>query len=454
VEVNSRGRKSEARLLSIRDGEQIKDVLFQMLPAAVIGGRTVDEEGDPLADVAVFAQRKKPGGKLETAGTERTNDRGEFRFHGLFPGRYLIVAFPPPDFHDYDRQHERTNADSRKPDLRYLPTYYPGVFDAAQASLVTLRAGEEMPLNLTLVPAQTYRVRGIVTGIPADKKVAVELTSTVNQAILRSNEADENGQFEVRGVPPGTYLARASIGAEDQMMTAQQRVEIVAADVDGVKLTPMRSFVVTGEVISDARRRSSGMRYTVDLRLLEAADDSEFFINLEALGQNAAADQFGRFQWNNVRPGRYSVQVYSEDRDTFLKSVMLGESEVDTGFTLRGPASLTVVLGQSGGRLEGIVTDHDQPVADATVVFVPEEKYRKIRSHFAIASTDQRGNFTVRGLAPGTYSAFAWQDVDDGLYYDSSFLKSQEANATSVKVEERSQQSVALKLSAVGEEWR
>ena len=93
-------------------------------------------------------------------------------------------------------------------------------------------------------------------------------------------------------------------------------------------------------------------------------------------------------------------------------------------------------------------------MTDATIVFVPEEKYRKIRARFASATSDQRGHFTVRGLAPGTYSAYAWQDVDDKLYYDASFLKSQEANATSVKVDARSQQSIELKLSAIGEEWR
>jgi hypothetical protein len=87
-------------------------------------------------------------------------------------------------------------------------------------------------------------------------------------------------------------------------------------------------------------------------------------------------------------------------------------------------------------------------------VFVPEQRYRRIRQRFLVATSDQRGQFTVRGLAPGTYSAYAWQDIEDGLYYDAGFLKSQEANGASVKVEAGSQQKIELKLSSIAEEWR
>jgi hypothetical protein len=454
VEINARGRKSEGHLLSLREGEEIKDLSLQMLPTAIISGRIVDEDGDPMPDAVVFVQRKKPGAKLETAGSERTNDLGEFRFHGLFPGQYVIVVMPAPDFRDYERQHEKAAKDAAQPDMRYLATYYPGTYDAAQASVVTLRPGDELPVNLTLFPARTYRVRGIVTGIPAGQKVAVELTSVINQAILRSNEAEEGGQFEVRGVPPGSYIAQASIGAEEQLLSARQKVNVVAADVEGIKLVPMRSFTVSGSLRFDSRPPNPGAHYTVNLRSVDAPDDSGFFMHLDAFGQNATVDRTGRVEWKNVKPGTYYVQFFGDDPDSYLKSVSLGEGDIDTGFTISGPVSIDVVVSPKGGKLDGVVTDHDQPVADATVVLVPEEKFRKNRQRFAVASSDQRGHFTLRGLAPGAYTAFAWQDVDDGLYYDASFLRSQESNGSPLRIEAGAQQKIDLKLSSIGEEWR
>jgi hypothetical protein len=109
------------------------------------------------------------------------------------------------------------------------------------------------------------------------------------------------------------------------------------------------------------------------------------------------------------------------------------------------------------GREKDGDSDHaeeDRPVANATVVAVPEEKYRKLPGRFGSGTTDQHGRFTIRGLAPGGYTLYAWQDVDEGAYHDADFLKSQEANGKAVKVEEGSHQAVELKLSAAGEEWR
>jgi hypothetical protein len=57
-------------------------------------------------------------------------------------------------------------------------------------------------------------------------------------------------------------------------------------------------------------------------------------------------------------------------------------------------------------------------------------------------------------LAPGSYTLYAWLDLEDGVWRDADFLKSQEANGTTVKVVEDSDREVELKLSPAGEEWR
>ena len=103
--------------------------------------------------------------------------------------------------------------------------------------------------------------------------------------------------------------------------------------------------------------------------------------------------------------------------------------------------------------LEGIVLDHDKPASNATVVAVPEERYRKLHERYKVSSADQNGRFTIRGLAPGSYMVFAWQDIDEELYYDPAFLKSQESNGTALKVGEDSRQKIELKLSPVSADW-
>ena len=150
------------------------------------------------------------------------------------------------------------------------------------------------------------------------------------------------------------------------------------------------------------------------------------------------------------------VEVYGRQNsdNTFVKSITLGNSNADAGFKVNGPASIEIVLSTRGGALEGSVLDKDQPAGNATVVAVPEETFRKIHGRFGIGNTDQNGHFAISGLAPGRYTIFAWQDVDEGLYFDAAFLKSQESNGVALKVEEGSHQNTELEISPVGEDWQ
>jgi hypothetical protein len=222
----------------------------------------------------------------------------------------------------------------------------------------------------------------------------------------------------------------------------------------------------------------------MNLRTAELPDDPGFFMSQEFFGANAPVDRMGNFEWKDVNPGNYIVQLYGGDGQSnfFLKSVMLAGHDVETGFSISGAATIDAVASTKSGAIEGAVLDSESsenapvakteqtnsaqnqtnvervnsqhPVANATVVAVPEEKFRKLPDHFGIGLTDQHGRFTIRGLSPGSYTLYAWQDMEESIYRDPDFLKSQEANGTSAKVEEGSSQTIDLKLSPVGEEWR
>ena len=476
VGVNEHALKSEVNVFTVQAGQAVEDLLFRMLPTAVISGRITDEDGDPMSGVRVVAQKKKPGKSTrESVGTEATNDLGEYRLAGLFPGQYWIVAMPPVDFRDYEKQ-EKSLASEAQPDTRYVNTYYPGTYDAMLASAVTLKAGDEMPVNFTLVPARTYRVRGIITGITAAQKPSVELFSKTGDSYrANANEVGPDGQFEVRGVAPGSYGLKASADTGSQSLVARQEISVVAADVEGLKLVPQTSFTVSGHLRIEGSAAADLTQYSANLRQAELPDDPGFFMSQEFFGTNAPADRLGNFEWKNVIPGNYIVQVYGGNgQGFFLKSVKLAGRDIQTGFTASGPATLDLLVSTKGGSLEGAVilreektekdadtdrvnndlVNNDHPVANATVVAVPEEKYRKLPDRFGTGSTDQHGHFTIRGLTPGSYTLFAWQDMEESVYRDPDFLKSQEPNGTAVKVEEGSHQQIELKVSPTGEEWK
>ena len=473
IEVNSRDQKAEVNIVTVSPGQPVEDLMFRMLPAAVITGRITDEDGDPMSAVRVVALKKVPGkAKRETVSVASTDDLGEYRLAGLFPGEYSLAAMPPPDFRDYEKRSEQPEPAGNPPDTRYLTTFYPGTNDANQASFLGLKAGEEIPVNLTLVPARSYRVRGIVTGISAGQRPIVELTSKTGDTI-RASEVGADGQFEVRGAAPGSYVLRATEESSTTRLIARQDITVVAADVEGVKLVPAPAFVLSGHLRMDDTHPSDISQYSVNLRKADLPDDPGFFISEDSFGENAQVDRQGNFSWKNVNPGTYVVRLYGATGpdNIFLKSARIGDRSIESGFTISGPAVLDLVVSSKSGTVEGIVMSHDSgdkqrgdqqgggqnenaKPSNVAVVAVPEEKYRKIPERFGVGATDQYGRFTIRGLAPGSYLLFAWQDADEELYRDPDFLKSQQANGTTVRVEEGSRQQVNLKLIPIGDEWK
>jgi len=456
LQVNDRGRRIDTSVLDLRAGEEMKGTVFHMLPMAVITGKVVDQDGDPLANFSVSVGRRKPikSSDVEAIGSERTNDLGEFRISGLAPGQYYVSVTPAPEVSNFVRPAKGSEAET-KPQSGYLTTYYPDTTDTEQASVISLRAGDEMPVNFTILPTRTYRIRGIVTGVtPRQKPMVQLLTKGLNSLTMNAADVSEDGRFELRGVAPGTYTITAFSGAEGETLSARQTVTVAAADVEGMKLTPVRPFPLSGHLFVDGGAPSN-TPYTVFLQNPDDPDDIASMIPFAGGSVIARVDRSGDFRWPTVAPGRYMIGVTGGgSSDTFVKSVTVGNVNGDAGFTVNGPATVDVVMSSKGGVLEGVATNKDQPATNTTVVAVPEERFRKVHQRFGEAETDQNGHFAIHGLAPGTYTVYAWQDLEEGSYFDSDFLKSQEGNGVAVKVEQGMQQRVELKTSLVGEEWQ
>ena len=160
-------------------------------------------------------------------------------------------------------------------------------------------------------------------------------------------------------------------------------------------------------------------------------DDSDSFAGRTYSGEastNAKVKNDGSFELKNVPAGTYHLLATSEDpklRDYFVKTVNLGGRDVgDAGLTVAGGTySLDVVASPNGVTIEGTVVDaKDHPVADATVVCVPDAKRRKRSDLYQQDTSDQHGHFRLHGLNPGEYTVLAFEELGDD-YHDPDFVK-------------------------------
>jgi hypothetical protein len=61
-----------------------------------------------------------------------------------------------------------------------------------------------------------------------------------------------------------------------------------------------------------------------------------------------------------------------------------------------------------------------------------------------MTTTDQNGQFTLQGIAPGEYKLFAWEDIEPGRYMDPEFLKPHESKAQKIVIKAKGQQQVSI----------
>jgi hypothetical protein len=474
-EVDKHRRHTEGRVLTLSAGQEIKDLVIRLQAAAVVEGRVTDEDGDPMpeAQIAVLRQTFVAGHThWEQAGAERTNDLGEYRIAGLAAGNYFISVTPPPDFRSLiettGNAAKPANAAADKPALAaYQTTYYPGVRDRGQAAPVQLHAGDDFPVNFSLTPSPSLTIRGSVVNLPPGSTAAIMLQSKDLSLVLNGAEMHKEGTFEIRDVAPGVYTVLATVDNAAVPMMARQALQVASENVEGLRLSPQPGGSVRGRLRmeSNGSARSDPSQMFLLLRSTDGDDDAlGAYSTVEGFPTLAHVNADGSFEWKDVLPGHYSVQISDSSAmpDWFLKSEATGSREVsDSGFSVGGgTTTLDLLASANGAAVDGVVTNQkdgsrndgsekDEPVADAVVAAVPEARFRSHPDRYRKAVTDQSGRFTLRGLPPGDYTLYAWESVDGEAYYNPEFLKTYEGQGKPLHVNEGDRTSLPLKAIPV-----
>lgn len=459
LEADKNHGRSEGRVLTLGAGETVKDLHIRFQAAAVVRGRVTDEDGDPLpnAEVSVLRQTFESGhNHWEQAGAERTNDLGEYRIANLPGGNFYVSVTPPPDFKSLIEQGgvaaETRHAAAEKPAMSYQTTYYPGTTDRSQAAPIQLHAGDDFPVDFTLVPSPSLSIRGTVVNVPARASAAIMLQSRDFGLVLNGAEMHKDGSFVIRDVSPGNYTILATVDGAAVPMTARQALQIGTSNVDGLRLAPQPGATVRGRMRLESRSGMAGIDPEKIFLTLQTVDgEPEGGVTLgEGFSNAAHVAGDGSFQWADVPAGSYYVQLAGENGEGegwYLKAVSAGGRDVnDSGMSVSGGlVVMDVVASANGGVVEGVITDHKgEPAANAVVVAVPEMRMRGRVDRYRKTVSDQSGHFSLRGLRPGEYTVLAWESVDEGAYYNPEFLKVYEGQGTGLRVSEGERKSVQV----------
>jgi hypothetical protein len=270
--------------------------------------------------------------------------------------------------------------------------------------------------------------------------------------VLNGSEMHKDGSFEIRDISPGAYTIVASVDNAAVPMTARQSLQI-ADSVDGVRLAPQPGAWIRGRIRVESSAAVQSYSAQIFLLLRPVGDEND---SLNAVGvgfsEVAHVSPDGSFEWKDVPPGQYSVQISdaSATPDWFLRSVVVGgRGVVESGLTVNsGTITLDLTASDNGASAEGVALNSKaeaESVADAIVVAVPEARFRGHLDRYRKAVTDQSGHFRLRGLAPGDYTIFAWESVEGEAYYNPDFVKAYEGQGKALHLSEGEHARLQLK---------
>jgi len=434
--------------LTLSSGKHVDDLIFRMVPAAIITGHVRDENGEALpwaqvtALLTYFVQGKRT---LMPASSSATNDLGEYRLFSLPPGKYLLSA-------GYEMSQAMgismaTAMRSREQREGLTTTYYPGTSDPLQAATINVEPGAEIrSMDFSLRPSGVFHIRGHISGLgpgPAGFGGAVMLrkgNSRFSAAMPERTAAvkTEDGSFDIDQVASGSYEVIAIEFADDTPGMIHRPVEVGGADVDGVDLAFEPGVNITGHLRWEDKTAAPEVRLQVSLE----QDEQAFSIH-----PTAEVQPDGSFELKNVSVDSYWVNVTGPAPDAYLKTARYGSSDATGNFRVNSGSDATLeLLGSTrGARIQGVVMNSDPvPISGVWVTLIPEDSNQK--RLFQSVRSRANGKFEFRGAAPGNYALFSWDNIEEHEWDDPEFLKPYKSQGVSIRVTEGETKTTDLTL--------
>jgi protocatechuate 3,4-dioxygenase beta subunit len=481
IQEGQRHYRSAGRPFTLRDGER-REVRLRLPRLGVIAGRIVDERGSPLVNASVRALAISMSAgyrRLEWKGEARTDDRGMYRLHSLWPDSYLVCASTrstaPLDEaqrlqQQVDRAHQNaalatgSGAAAAQERAVALEAQLPARIDPVRGyapvchatatgtrSTITIGPGDERTgVDLRLADTRLARIEGTVTGLALGAEMAAGITLRNQDEALgdwpEGMRVAGEGHFRFWHIPPGRYVMAltehsASRNPSPARRTAAAPLVVANEDLTGVVFEVPKSATVRGEVVLRGKGDPGpALMDRVEVRLEAARHDA---LTRHMGPYIVSPDASGRFELPAVAPGSYhlSAGIRQQPPTWFLDSVTLGGRdllvdtvEVKPGQTVTGAiATLTPHRGSLAGTL---LTGTGEPVPGAAVLVYPvDERYRGLnarRIRYAVASPD--GDYVAAGLRPGEYRVATLVDVEVGAWYEPELLRQLDLTAVQVSI--------------------
>jgi protocatechuate 3,4-dioxygenase beta subunit len=430
-------------VLTLQPAELKTDFVLKLTPQAVISGRVLDEDGDPVLGGRVAYIRWVAAGekkfKLEEDAQE-VNGEGGFTLTGLNSGSYYLQAVPgrisgPPH-----------------PGEGFVITFYPNSLDLTGAATLTVAPGGEVRnIEIRMRKSPKFHVRGKVSippgaaGVPGQLELASDDSAEMSLG-EGTSVAISNGGFEFEGVQPGSYILRSSpnvqTGSRDEGEFSwgsahfffRQPIEVTDRDIDDVTVAFRAAIDLSGVFHADG------------VKILKAPLVALVAANFSSMRQlKAESDLTGMFRFAQLPPDRFEVLVSNIPDGAYVRSIRHGAQEVKGSLDLTSGSGdpLEITFAPNAAEIGGTLRDaKGDPLPHRVVNLWTSEDEPTL---FETTASD--GSFHFKNLAPGDYHLAGWSNIDTPV--KPAFRKIYESQAAAVTVHEGSRETADVNVIVV-----
>jgi protocatechuate 3,4-dioxygenase beta subunit len=443
---------SAGTVLALAAGQHLKDIAFQLTPQAVLSGKVVDDEGDPVGRTQIrVLQMGYRNGKRQAMARQggMSDEEGEFKISALSPGRYYLCASAPMRMmaHEGTRSAARDPSKANAPREEFAETCYPSATDSTGAVPIDVAAGQSVAgIDIRLRKSAVVRVKGQVAGNipsrPYDQiQISLQSMDPANSMFSfgGSGNVDKKGNFELLNVHAGSYRLTAISFQGVPQTLGSQPIEVGNEDIKDITIRLIPPTDLPGRVIVEGQAPQPAPAMQIQFY---TSDTISFGSSDTSVGDD------GTFTLNSVTPAKYSLSIHPLPDGAYLRTIRIGDQEMPANaIDLSGGVSgqLQVYLKMSAGEIDGVVHDDDgQPAGGAVVTVAPDPPNPEQEQLYHRSETDQNGTFQVKNVAPGNYRVYAWEDLEYGAQLDPDLLKAHSSRSERVTIDESGKAQVTL----------
>lgn len=390
---------SRGTVLVVEAGRETAGIEFVLQPGAVVSGRVLDEDGEPMAMVRVMLMQARLAGRdrylFPAVQDATTDDLGEYRIYGVPQGEFIAVAtFAPDRFGEAPPE--------------YPLVYHPSSHNAAGATPLDLKPGATMTgVDFRFGRVHLTRIGGSVESRNGAAPRGLLLTlvpseSTRSPLVERrtATASPRTGRFEFRHVPPGSYLLQGFAQEGRSRLYLYEPLELGNTDMDDLRLVLAPGTDVRGEIRVEGQPPQGFAFESLNLDVVSLEPGMQF----TPVAENTEIFPDGAFIIRGLQPGLCTIRVRPLPAGLYLRSVARDREDVLRAGLRAGGASSPVVitLGTRPAGVQGVAVDEQgNPAPGATVVLTPEEpERRQIPEDFRFTAADANGRFRSPASPP------------------------------------------------------